>query len=62
MKTEVKNFSQYFVKQLGGFVGKMKKSGERAGLTKEEVNAVASEAFHLLGNHHEALKKKANIN
>jgi hypothetical protein len=61
MKTIVKNFSDYFVKELGKFAKEQKESGKKAGLNNNEINSVITETFFLLGRKHEEWKKLAEI-
>ena len=61
MTKEIKNFSEYFVKELGMFVKNMKVNGIKTNLTKTELNAVITETFYLLGRNHKEWKVKAGI-
>ena len=61
MKKIIREFSTSFVEALGELVEKQKEEGKRKGLDKNEINAVITEAFYLLGRHHNKFKKQANL-
>jgi len=61
MKKIIREFSISFIKALDIFVKKQKTIARLNKLNKDEVNAVITEAFYLLGRHHNKFKKRANL-
>jgi len=62
MKEEIKQFSEIFTSRLGGFVSNMNTEGMgKYGLNEDELKAIFSETFYLLGKNHRELKKRAKV-
>ena len=61
MEQKIKDFESSFIKDLSEFVKGQKEIAKVKGINKEEVLAIISIAFNLLGQNHLALTKKANF-